>query len=131
MANSEAGVQTQVRLTMARLGALLYRNNSGAFVDERGRQVRFGLGNDSAQLNKQIKSSDLIGVTPVVITPEMVGRTVGVFTALEVKEPGWHLTPGDQRGQAQLRFINLIRSVGGFAGFVTDPAEVAGIIGRG
>lgn len=127
---SESAVQTQTRLAMARLGALMYRNNIGVAVDASGRHIRYGIANDSAQLNKQIKSSDLLGVMPVIVTPEMVGRTVGVFTALECKSSGWHLTPGDERGQAQLRFIELIRSVGGFAGFVTDPADVHRIIGR-
>ena len=131
MAQTEAGVQTQVRLTMARMGALMYRNNSGAFTDEYGRHVRFGLGNDSAQLNAQIKSSDLIGATPLLIQPQHIGQTVGVFTALEIKQPGWHLTPGDKRGQAQKRFLDIVASVGGYAGFVTDPADLVRILGRG
>lgn len=120
----EAGVQSQTRLLMAQLGAQVWRNNSGACTDETGRLIRYGLGNDSAQLNRVIKSSDLIGCTPVQITPGHVGMTIGVFTALECKAPGWHLTPGDQRGQAQQKFIDLVRGVGGFGGFVSDPQQV-------
>ena len=126
--SSEAVVQQQVRLAMARLGAQTWRNNSGACTDDTGRLVRYGLGNDSAALNAAIKSADLIGITPVTVQPHHVGRTVGVFTALEVKRPGWHLTPGDKRGQAQKRFLDIVAGVGGMAGFVTDPADLANIL---
>lgn len=126
----EAAVQQRVQLEVARHGGLIYRNNVGACVDETGRMIRYGLANDSAQMNKVIKSSDLIGAVPVLIGPQHIGMTLGVFTALEVKKPGWHLTPGDQRAQAQLKFLELVRSVGGIASFVTDPAQVSGIIGR-
>lgn len=125
---NESVVQQQVRLALARLGAQVWRNNSGACTDDTGRLIRYGLGNDSAQLNAVIKSSDLVGVVPVTITPEMVGRTIGVFVAVECKRPGWHLTPGDKRGQAQQRFIDLVREVGGLGGFATDPADLAQIL---
>ena len=115
---------------MAQLGALAFRNNSGACTDETGRLIRYGLGNDSAQLNAEIKSSDLIGCTPTLIQPHMVGYYLGVFTALEVKPSGWHLTPGDKRGQAQAKFHRIVREACGFAGFVTDPSDVYRIIGR-
>lgn len=128
--SSEAVVQQQVRLTMARLGALMYRNNSGAYQDESGRWVRYGLCNDSKQMNERIKSSDLIGPTPLLIEPRHVGQTIGVFTALECKPSGWHLTPGDKRGQAQKRFIDLVVGIGGFAGFVTGPDDLARILTR-
>lgn len=130
--SSETVNQQQARLIMARMGGQIWRNNSGAgmIVDEYGneRQVRWGLANESAQLNKVIKSSDLIGITPILIQPHHVGRTVGVFTALEIKPSGWHLTPGDKRGVAQKFFIDIVKNVGGFAGFVTDPNDVYGII---
>jgi hypothetical protein len=124
----ESAVQQRVQLELARFGALVWRNNVGACEDKTGRIIRYGLCNDSAQLNARIKSSDLIGVTPVTITQDMVGKTVGVFTAVECKHSDWHMTPGDKRAQAQLRFIELVRSVGGIGGFVTDPAQVAGLV---
>lgn len=126
--SSEAVVQQQVRLTMARIGALMWRNNSGAYQDESGRWVRYGLCNDSKQMNDRIKSSDLIGPTPLLIEPRHVGQTVGVFTALECKPTGWHLTPGDKRGQAQQRFIDLVVGIGGFGGFVTSLDDLARIL---
>ena len=126
--SNEAVVQQQVQLAMARLGAQVWRNNSGACTDDTGRLIRYGLGNSSAALNAAIKSADLIGITPMTVQAHHVGRTVGVFTALEVKRPGWHLIPGDKRGQAQKRFLDIVVGVGGMAGFVTDPADLANIL---
>lgn len=124
----ESAVQTHTRLALARAGAIVQRNNVGACEDTTGRIIRYGLMNDSKQLNQQFKSSDLINVVPIVIQPHHVGRTVGVYAALECKHSGWHLTPGDQRAQAQLRYLELVRSVGGIGEFVTDPAQVTDIL---
>lgn len=124
----ESAVQQRTRLELARLGALVYRNNVGACEDKQGRIIRYGLCNESAQMNRALKSSDLIGVTPVLIQPHHVGRTLGVFTAIECKHSDWHMTPSDARAQAQQRFIDLIRSVGGIGGFVTDPAQVRSLV---
>lgn len=125
---TETPAQQQVRLAMARMGALMYRNNTGAFQDETGRWIRYGLANDSKQMNERIKSSDLIGGVPITIQPHHVGQTFAILTAIECKRPGWHLTPGDKRGQAQKRFIDLVVGIGGFAGFATGPDDLAGIL---
>lgn len=127
----EATVQQAVRLRAAYARMHLWRNNVGACEDKSGRVIRYGLGNDSAQLNRAIKSSDLIGMTPVVITPEMVGRTLAVFTAIECKRPGWKLTNADERGRAQKKFIDLVKDAGGFAGFATSADDVDSICAMG
>lgn len=120
----EAAVQTGTRLELARAGALPMRNNVGVAETADGRFVRFGLMNTSKQENERFKSSDLVAPVPIVIQPYHVGRRVAVFGVFETKHPNWHLTPGDQHGQAQARFINLVLGVGGLGGFVTDPAQV-------
>lgn len=116
---TEREVQTAVRLEYARRGYRLWRNNVGLLYDDTGRPVRFGLGNDSAALNAQIKSSDLIGWRPVVITPGHAGLTIAQFVSLEIKASDWHLTPGDKRAQAQKRWLDLVSGDGGEARFVT------------
>lgn len=119
----------RVRLAASSIGCRLFRNNSGGFYDENGRFVRFGLGNESAQLNQQLKFGDYVGVTPMVITPEMVGKTIGVFTNLEVKPEGMldatlrKASKGNCRESAQLAAINLVKSVGGIGGFVTCESD--------
>jgi hypothetical protein len=110
----------------------MWRNNVGACEDATGRQIRYGLGNDSAQLNKEIKSSDLIGITPVTawLHSAQSWVTLGVFTALEIKASGWHQTAGDDRAKAQAKFHQIVRDAGGFAGFITDPDQIQTIIRR-
>lgn len=127
---SESLTQQQTRNLMHELGGQCWRNNSGAYQDERGNFIRYGLCNDSKQLNDRIKSSDLIGITPTLITQEMVGYYLGVFTALEIKHPGWTLRPSDKRGHAQAEFHRLVKEACGFAGFVTDPQDALRIIRR-
>lgn len=111
---SEANTQSLIRLEAPKLGATLLRNNSGACKDDTGRLIRFGLGNDSERVNAAFKSSDLIGVTPV--------RGVGVFTAVEVKKPGW-TKPTNDRERAQAAFLLHVQQRGGIGIFATCPED--------
>ncbi len=115
---SEAAVQVRVRLEAAKLGIRLFRNNVGVLMDETGRPVRYGLANESKAVNERIKSADLIGVRPVVITPEHVGQTFGLFVSREIKAAGWRYS-GTDRELAQLAWAKMIMSCGGDACFAT------------
>ncbi len=130
--SSETVIQQQTRLECARNDLLIWRNNVGACLDNTGRMIRYGLGNDSAQLNAVIKSSDLIGITPVTAFLTSTGRweRLGVFTALEIKASGWRQQPSDERAIAQAKFHAIVREAGGFAGFVTVPGDIHSIIRR-
>lgn len=121
--NNEAAVQTRVRLEAADKGGVLWRNNVGALKDERGVPVRYGLANESKAMNANIKSSDLIGLRPILITPGHVGCTIGQFVAREVKEPMWQYS-GSKRELAQLNFLNIVASMGGDACFVTSEGTL-------
>lgn len=123
MSLSESAVQQRVRLKASQQGRRLWRNNVGAVTDENGRHVRFGLANESVQMNKILKSSDLIGITPMIITPQMIGQFVGVFTAFEIKRENWKYT-GSDRELAQLNYINLVKSLGGFAEFINSADQI-------
>lgn len=120
-----------VRLRASEWGAVLFRNNSGVLKDIKGRPIRFGLGNESAKINESLKSPDYVGFLPTVITPEMVGRQVAIFTGIEVKPEGTVIhkewSP-KSREYAQQKFINLIRHHGGVAGFATGWSDVDDII---
>lgn len=117
---SETAVQTARRLAAAQAGGRLFRNNQGAFKDDRGVMVRFGLGNDSTQTNRVFKSSDLIGIMPVVCD---CGRRWGVFWAEECKRPGWHYT-GTEREVAQKAFLDMVVAMGGIGRFVSNGEGV-------
>lgn len=89
-------------------GVRLFRNNVGMAIQQDGRRIRYGLFPGS---------SDLIGWKSVEITPEMVGRKVAVFTAVEVK------TPKGRLSAAQKNFIDVVREHGGIAGVARTKAE--------
>ena len=120
---SEAAVQTQVRLEASRLGGRLWRNAVGAGILQDGSFVRWGLCNDSTQLNKVVKSSDLCGIIPVTITPAHVGSTFGRFLCREVKEAGWKWR-GTPHEVAQARWAEMINLLGGDAGFAVGVGTI-------
>lgn len=121
---SEAAVQNKVRLEASQVGARLWRNNVGAYLGERGIPVRYGLCNESKQMNKICKSSDLIGIKPVLITPDMVGCIIGQFLAREVKKSDWVYNPNDPHENGQLTFLNLVVSLGGDAAFCNSVGSL-------
>lgn len=122
-ADGEDAALIAVRLEAPRKGIRLWRNNVGAMQDAGGRVVRYGLANDSKALNEKLKSGDLIGVRPVVITLNMVGFTIGQFVSREIKAPGWHYTATD-REKAQLAWVQLIAGCGGDAAFCTGEGSL-------
>lgn len=120
--DSETRVQGQVRMAAAVEGFTLFRNNSGALKDAGGRLVRYGLANDSAALNKVVKSSDLIGwhsetwLHPETFQPTKLAR----FTAIECKHADWPgYNPQDEHEHAQQRFLEMVVAAGGLARFST------------
>lgn len=131
----ETPVQQRIRIEAGRMDRMLWRNNVGVLPDMNGRPVRFGLANESANQNKTFKSSDLIGINPILITQAHVGQIIGQFIAPETKHSDWHMTPSDAHAKAQLAFHDVVRQYGGLAGFVRSPEEfrmmLAGVILRG
>lgn len=121
--DSEAYAQSLVRLEAAQHGVRLFRNNNGALKDDKGRLVRFGLGNDSPAVNERLKSSDLIGWRPVVVTPAHVGATIAQFMAREIKPRGWRFTGGG-RETAQAAWIQLVLADGGDACFASGEGTI-------
>ncbi len=98
--SSEHEIQQRIRLACGRGAVRLWRNNTGALVDQQGRFVRFGLCKGS---------SDLIGLRSVVVTPEMVGQRIAQFVALEIKAPQGVVSPEQQA------FLRLVQQLGGIA----------------
>lgn len=119
----ETAVNDHIRIYAAELGLDLWRNNVGACKDHTGRVIRYGLCNDSKKLNQQVKSSDLIGITPIRVTPELVGHVVGIFTAIETKPSGWSFKENDEHAVSQKRFHDIVRKNYGIAGFATSVQD--------
>lgn len=117
-AGSEARVQSAVRLEAAKGGVRVYRNNVGVLKDDRGVPLRFGLANDSKAMNSVVKSSDLIGWRPILITQGMVGTKIAKFVSIECKAAGWKWT-ATEREKAQAAWIALVNRDGGEGYFST------------
>jgi len=126
---SESEVDEEIKLEAAvKFLSHLWRNNVGAMFDATKRMVRYGLANESTAMNEKIKSGDRIGITPVVITADMVGHIVGVFTSIEVKKEGWTFTKSTTRETAQLAWIELVQNKGGIAGFANSKQTYVAIV---
>jgi hypothetical protein len=110
VANSETTLQQQIRLAVGTRSDLrLFRNSVGSLPDPRtGRLVTFGLARGSA---------DLIGWRTLVVTPEMVGQRIAVFTSVEVKTATGRLTP------AQHAWLGVVRGAGGIAGVARSVGD--------
>ena len=113
---SEHEIQQRIRLACGRGAVRLWRNNTGALVDQQGRFVRFGLCKGS---------SDLIGLRSVVVTPEMVGQRIAQFVALEIKAAHGVVSP-EQRA-----FLQLVQALGGVAAVCRSIEQAQAVLGLG
>lgn len=94
------------------VGKLVSRTEDRVVL-EAATQTQFGL---------CVGSSDLIGWKQITITPEMVGKTVAVFTAIEVK------TETGRLREEQCKFIDAVRRAGGLAGVARCTADAHRIL---
>jgi hypothetical protein len=121
--SSEAAVVKRCQVRASKVGGRLWKNHKGAAVLQDGTFMRYGLLNESKRISDEIKSSDLIGVYPLVITTDMVGSTIGQLWLVEVKEEDWHYT-GDAHETAQLKFLELGLAMGARATFATSEDDI-------
>ena len=112
----ERNIQNLIRLELSKNGVTSFRNNVGGTKTDSGGWIDFGVGGKGG--------SDLICITPITITPDMVGQTVGIFTAIEVKNRTRKPTP------EQVKFIDFINKNGGLAGVARSPADALKITQR-
>lgn len=126
----EKNIQSEI---MRKIGSLpnvrLFRNNVGqAYQGEvlKGngrivtlanfRVIRFGL---------MPGSGDLIGIETVTVTPEMVGKKIGVFVSIETKQ---------KRGveaEEQKNWRAFVNRFGGEAGTARSVNDAMGILNSG
>ena len=107
----EQNLYKAIQANHSRYG-VLFRNNTGvAYQGKRAvynnrqvitdlRPISFGL---------CVGSSDLIGWTEIIVTPDMVGEKIAIFTAVEVK---------NEKGRAtkeQIKFLQAVKNAGGIA----------------
>ena len=122
----ESNLERQVLLALSRDGTRLFRNtvavgwvgqhvgsDDGVTYLRNARRNSFGL----------VKGSgDLIGFRSVVVTPDMVGRRVAVFTSLELKAPRGATRP------EQIQWDKAVREAGGLSGIVRSVDEARQVL---
>jgi VRR-NUC domain len=125
---TEADIQAAIMLDLGRGATRVFRNHvakgftgefirteAGFTVLKNARRASFGL---------CVGSSDVIGFRQVVITPDMVGKTVAAFIAIEVK------AAGGRSSSEQRAFIQVVRQAGGLAGIARSVDEARAIVDR-
>jgi hypothetical protein len=110
MAQGEGDLMGKVMLGATKLGHRLWRNNRGVAFTKSGHAVAYGVGPNGA--------SDLIGLSSIVVTPDMVGTRLAVFTAVEAKT-GQLVPDSNQRA-----FLSTVRLLGGIALWGTDAQAI-------
>jgi hypothetical protein len=65
--------------------------------------------------------ADTFGLTPVVVTQDMVGQTIGVFHAIEYKDAGGRVSP------KQAAFLKAVQANGGRAGVARSAQQAMDI----
>ena len=108
----EKNIRNNIILLSAKDGITLFNNPVGtAWAGKYNPATHSVIAPRAVRYGLAIGSSDLIGITPVKITPDMVGKTIGVFTGVEVKV--------DKNGkyketEEQKKFGKFIEKNGGF-----------------
>lgn len=121
---SESHVDSLIALEASDKDILWMRNNVGACQDKTGRVIRYGLLNESKQMNERLKSPDRIGIRRLVITSDMVGSSVGQFVAREIKHATWTGRTLSPHEQAQLNCLQLFTGYGADASFANGTGTL-------
>lgn len=131
----ETNLQKLIMLGVSKLGTTtIFRNNVGmGWIGKSKRisqptNVKLMPGDILIQNGRPLHaglcegSSDLVGWTERTVTPEMVGKKVAIFTAVEVKTDAGRVTA------QQMNFISRVRQAGGIAGIARSPEEARNLI---
>jgi len=112
---SERSIQRSIQFNLNKIpGTRIFTNDVGMATLDNGSKIKYGL---------RVGSSDLIGWRSIEITPEMVGKWVAIFTAVEVKRKGCVASP------TQKTFIRNVTDAGGIAGVACSVDEAKQLMG--
>lgn len=122
----ETPIMREIMLAVSKVGVRIFRNNvamawvgrvitrsDGMVTIDNARPLHAGLCEGSA---------DLIGWHSITITPDMVGKKVAVFVAIEAKS-----SKGTVK-ENQLNFLNAVQAAGGIAIVARSPQDALNII---
>lgn len=132
---AESPIMNSMRKALAIAGSTVFRNNVGQTIAGKATWIREHCtvklrpgdvvvrGGRVFHAGLFVGSGDLIGWTEVVVTPEMVGTTVAVFTSVEAKDK-------TKSSDDQKKWRRNVLRAGGFAGEAHSDAEALAIIGK-
>ncbi len=128
---SETPIVKETMIEASKLGLRLFRNNTGMgwaghpiYKPQEAIKMTIYPGDVLVRNARALHaglctgSSDTIGFTPVVITPEMVGKTVAIFTAVECK------TQEGKASEEQRDFLSMVKLNGGIAILLKHAKEL-------
>lgn len=135
-AMKESNVLRSIWLAAAKT-TILFRVNTGrAWLSGGGKPIRMRDGSVSLPAARPIAlglslpngdpvtgTHDLVGWTPVTITPSMVGKRIAAFTSIEAKN-----SDGGRQSKEQVTWRDNVQRVGGISGFASSPEEAEAII---
>lgn len=118
---SEARIKSDIRLALGEIpGVRIFNNPVGTAYtrDQQGKYtpIRMGLA---------VGSHDLIGFKSAIITPEMVGRKIAIFTSIEVKNETGRLREG------QSNWMAMCRDAGALVGVARSVSDAVRIVEGG
>ena len=117
--SQENKVSAEIDIALSHGDVRLWRNNVGVLRDRNGRPVAYGLGSRGGK--SLPGTSDKIGLRSLLVTPQMVGRRIAIFAAIEEKDL-------KDPSPAQLQFIAAVQSLGGLAGVAHNVEEARAIL---
>lgn len=139
MAAEETNIVHTIMLETSKSGARLFKNVRGHFYTFDSvkillaaiKSANWGKIIEATRNMRQVKAgilaagaSDLIGFMPTKITPEMIGKTIAIFVACEVKA-------NTGATEEQQSFISFVLKNGGLAGIARSPEDARKIIHLG
>jgi len=111
---NERNLQDRIRLKISQSHlAVMFRNNVGMAKLKDGGRMPYGLCKGS---------SDLIGWSTKRITPDMIGKDIAVFTAIEIK------TKRCVVSKEQKNFLVRVMLAGGIAGVARSEDEAVKLL---
>lgn len=108
----ERNIQNSIRLACGKGDTRLFVNDVG-MAEIGGTLIRYGLCTGS---------TDLVGVHSVVITPDMIGRKIGVAVFAEVKTEKGIVKPHQEK------FIKQMTSMGCISGVVRSVQDMKNLL---
>lgn len=127
---TESALLKKFLLEYTRQGSRLFRFQSGLFWNGKSegpyskhKTIALEPGDVIIRKARRVRSghpgvSDLIGFTKIQITPDMIGREVAIFTAVETKGPKGRAT------RQQISFIRMVNEAGGIASIAKKLEDV-------